>query len=121
MAAKKKTKKKTKKKVQKLAPRISKSTYILQYPKLSAGELVEQGKKDGFEFSDKYVYTIRSNAKRKGRSGKKVVAKETGTTKKARVNFAKTAESAFVEVAVQIGLERAEGLLKLIKEAAHGV
>jgi hypothetical protein len=135
MATKKKTKKKktTKKK---LAPRMSKSKYILQHPKLSAQELVEQGQKDGVEFSDKYVYTIRSNAKTKKQRGRPTSDKKAGKVGRPRkiskekvgkvgrprkISQEQTSESTFSEIVMQIGFNHAEELLKRIRTAASSI
>ena len=71
---------------------MSKSAFVRSLPnRLPAKEVVELAKKEGLRLSDKYVYVVRSNARRKGgRRGRRrisavvVVGKATGTEKEFR-------------------------------------
>ncbi len=48
-------------------PRVNKTQFVLNLPEqMSARDVVEEGKKQGITLSEKYVYVIRSNARKPG-------------------------------------------------------
>ena len=89
--------------------RVSKTAFVLGLPKsMSAKEVVAEGKKKGCEISEKYVYVVRSNAKRKARSvsvGGRKTRRVVGST------LAASRVAQFRKLAFELGLDRAEQVL----------
>ncbi len=93
-----------------------KSKFILQYPfDVPARQIVEEAKKHGLSITTQYVYIIRRNAKQKG-----VVPAGSAARSQARRGRPAVgpsgAERRFRELALEIGLGRAEELLKDLRE-----
>lgn len=88
--------------------RINKTAFVLsQSSSMSAAEVVAAAKKAGIAIGDKYVYNIRAKAKASGGTKKKI-----GRPKRqAAVSNGHASETAFMEMAVDIGLGRARELL----------
>jgi len=84
---------------------------------LSAAEVIEKGKAKGIKLSAAQVYTIRANARRKG--------PETDTARVLRVATGKGGrgradgkEAEFVAAALDLGLARAEALIRALRARA---
>ena len=98
----------------------NKSAFVRSLPSsLSAAEVIEKGKAKGIKLSAAQVYTIRANARRKGpdtdtariiRAGVREGGKGRGRTD------AKEAE--FVAAALDLGLARAEALIRALRARA---
>jgi hypothetical protein len=87
---------------------VNKTTFILSHaPGTSAAEIVKAGAAKGIKLSEKYVYTIRSNARRKA----KQAGRRPGRPAKAGPLGASGSESMFRETALALGIERAKELL----------
>ena len=93
---------------------VSKSEFIRSQPgRMRAKSVVELGKKQGLAFDDKYVYVVRSNARRKGRRMGKRRGRPPGT---AAARMATSTEKEFRRLAVELGLKRAEAILSDTKK-----
>ena len=85
---------------------MSKSEFIRSQPdRLRAKEIVELAKKHGLDMDDKYVYVVRSNARKKGRKRR---GRPPGT---AATMMAPPSERDFRRLAVELGVKRAEEIL----------
>jgi hypothetical protein len=97
----------------------SKTAFILAHPNLSADEVVKEAAKQGMKFSDRYVYSIRSKAKAtRGRP-----RRGPGRPPKGAVVSSSTGgsiERRFLGLAVELGIGRAETLLKNVRGLARG-
>ncbi|HTU58029.1 MAG TPA: hypothetical protein VMF89_06340 [Polyangiales bacterium] len=97
---------------------INKSAFVRSLPSsLSAAEVIEKGKAKGIKLSAAQVYTIRANARRKG--------PETDTARVLRVATGKGGrsradgkEAEFVAAALDLGLARAEALIRALRARA---
>lgn len=102
---------------------INKSAFVRSLPaSLSAAEVIEKGKAKGIKLSAAQVYTIRANARRKTpeklptrllRAG---AARGTSGTGRGRSADAKEAE--FIAAALDLGLARAEALIRALRAKA---
>ena len=93
-------------------PAMSKSEFIRsQHGRMRAKAVVELGKKQGLDFDDKYVYVVRSNARKKGRGRRRGRPPGRATTKKAP-----STEADFRRLAVELGVKRAEEILSDTKK-----
>jgi len=98
----------------------NKSAFVRSLPSsLSAAEVIEKGKAKGIKLSAAQVYTIRANARRKGpetdtarilRAGVREVGKGRGK--------ADGKEAEFVAAALDLGLARAEALIRALRARA---
>jgi hypothetical protein len=109
-----------------MAPRgkrtVNKSAFVRGLPGLPAAEVVAKAKGQGIVLTDKYVYTIR--AKTKARGGRPVgrPGRRPGRPKgSAAAATASSAQEKFVELALQLGFDRADALLKRLREAIRHV
>ncbi|HKP58273.1 MAG TPA: hypothetical protein VJV78_16210 [Polyangiales bacterium] len=96
---------------------VNKSAFVRSLPgSLSAAEVIRRAKDKGIKLSAAQVYTIRANARRK--------ADEVGAPlgiKKAiggRASGGGASESAFLQMALELGLVRAEGILGSLRDRA---
>ena len=95
---------------------FNKSAFVRSLPGITAGEVVKKAKAQGITLSDKYVYNIRAKAKastgrRPGRPGRpKGSAGSAGSG---------STEQQLVDVALEIGLSRAEALLGKLRSAVR--
>jgi hypothetical protein len=90
----------------------NKSAFIRSLPRsMPASEVVKKGKAAGMSFSDKYVYTIRSKGPKAGKRGR-----PKGSGRKARASGGAGAQQ-FVDLAIELGLSRAEALLARLRSA----
>lgn len=110
----------------------TKTAFILSQPlEMLAKDVIEAGKKVGHDFSDKYVWGVRSSAKRaKGAVAQVVKAVSSAATtpkrgpgrprKNAETNGSLASggslEAQFARMAVDIGVARAEAILRRVRE-----
>ena len=98
---------------------MSKSEFIRNQPRrMRAKAVVELGKKQGLDFDDKYVYVVRSNARRKGRKTGRPRGRPPGMT---AAKKATSAEKEFRRLAVELGVRRAEAILSATKKRLAAV
>ena len=101
--------------------KISKTAFILNLPEtLSAEEVVKKAKSAGIKVNDKYVYNVRSQARNKAKAKKKVKVKKSKVKNgkpKIRADVGGSEET-FVNMALEIGLSRAENLLSETRRIA---
>ncbi len=115
--------------------KINKTQYVLAHGKLTAAELVAQAKKEKIVLSEKYVYNIRSKAKGNanvgsGKSGRKPGRKSgkkdtfdraAKAVERAAAVYESAKPQAFVEAALNLGLDKAEALINKLKAAVASV
>jgi hypothetical protein len=99
--------------------RINKSAFVRGLPlTLSAAEVVAAAKKSGIKISEKYCYNARSKARTANGTAKRKPGRPPS-----KVNGSKVAagvsrdESVFLDMALDMGLGRAEALLKRVRGA----
>jgi hypothetical protein len=89
-------------------PTKNKSAFIRSLPRsMPASGVVKKGAEAGLTFSDKYVWAIRAKMPKRGRPK----GKRTGMTS----GKGTAAETQFVELALSIGLSKAEALLGRVR------
>lgn len=99
----------------------NKSAFVRSLPSsLSAAEVIEKGKAKGIKLSAAQVYTIRANARRKGpdtdtariiRAG----VRESGGKGRGKADGK---EAEFIAAALDLGLARAEALIRALRARA---
>jgi hypothetical protein len=101
---------------------VNKSAFVRSLPSsLSAAEVIEKGKTKGIKLSAAQVYTIRANARRKG--------PDTDTARLLRTSSVREGaksgrgrpdgkEAEFVAAALDLGLARAEALIRALRTRA---
>ncbi|HET8938462.1 MAG TPA: hypothetical protein VFN67_33690 [Polyangiales bacterium] len=99
---------------------INKSAFVRSLPSsLSAAEVIEKGKAKGIKLSAAQVYTIRANARRKGpeTDAARLVrgARDGGLKGRGRPEGK---EAEFVAAALDLGLARAEALIRALRTRA---
>ena len=99
---------------------VNKSAFVRELPAdMSAADVVAAAKKKGFKISEKYCYNIRAKAKASNGSAKKKLGrppgKVNGSKRDAAAGTAEYSEQAFLEAALDIGLSKAEALLKNVR------
>ena len=93
-------------------PAMSKSEFIRSQPgRMRAKEVVALAKKQGLDMDDKYVYVVRSNARRKGK--KKRRGRPPGSRTRRMIP---STEKQFRRLAVELGVKRAEEILSDTKK-----
>jgi hypothetical protein len=101
----------------------NKTAFVLGFPAdMSAKDVIDKGKAAGITLTDRYVYSIRSKAKvrgsmvpaRRGRPPKNAMASLAGKPglKSGRSG---ASEAQFVDIALDLGLSRAESLLSALR------
>lgn len=94
---------------------VNKSAFVRSQPtSMSAREVVQKGAAQGITLSDKYVYNIRAKAKALGRAGGG--ARRPGRPAGMRAASG-SAEERLVDLALEVGLAKAEGLLARLRTA----
>lgn len=94
---------------------VNKSAFVREQPlSMTAREVVAAAKAKGITLSDKYVFNIRAKAKAAGKRGP---GRPAGRPRK--VNGSSSAETAFVDAALDLGLARASELLTRVRQSAH--
>ena len=98
--------------VNKKGEKINKTDFVLKFPGMPAKDIIAKAKVEGFDLTDRYIYSIRSAARvRRG----KPAAAAVGVAPRGGAPTAGgkiSAEQALYAVAAQIGLPRAIGLLQ---------
>jgi hypothetical protein len=100
---------------------VNKSAFVRSLPaSLSAAEVIEKGKAKGIKLSAAQVYTIRANARRKApdREAPRALraSHARGSSSGGRRADAKEAE--FIAAALDLGLARAEALIRTLRAKA---
>ena len=98
----------------------NKSAFVRSLPSsLSAAEVIEKGKAKGIKLSAAQVYTIRANARRKGpdTDTARVIRAGVRESGKGR-GKADGKEAEFVAAALDLGLARAEALIRALRARA---
>jgi hypothetical protein len=98
---------------------VNKSAFVRSLPSsLSAAEVIEKGKAKGIKLSAAQVYTIRANARRKGPDTDTARVLRAATGKGGRARAADGKEAEFVAAALDLGLARAEALIRALRARA---
>ena len=93
---------------------VNKSAFVRSLPgSLSAAEVIKRAKDKGIKLSAAQVYTIRANARRKADEVVPV-----GIKKASAGRSGGASESAFLQMALELGLVRAEGILGSLRDRA---
>jgi hypothetical protein len=115
-------KKTSKKSAAESSKSINKTAFVLELPPdMSAKEVIDKGKAAGIKLTDRYVYSIRSKAKvRGGTPGRR--GRPRGTGNKGAIlatgrggSGGGALESRFFDVALDLGLSKAESLLSNLR------
>ena len=93
---------------------VNKSAFVRGLPNVSAKEVVAKAKAHGFALSEKYVYNIRAKAKAGGGKGPGRPGRPKGS---GRSKVAASVQQRFVDLALEIGLAKAEALLARLRSA----
>lgn len=100
---------------------VNKSAFVRSQPTtMSAREVVEKGAAQGIGLSEKYVYNIRAKAKASGRvgAGPGRPGRRPGRPAGVRAaGAAGSAEERLVDLALEVGLTKAEELLGRLRSA----
>lgn len=103
---------------------VNKSAFVRSLPAtLSAADVISRAKEKGIKLSAAQVYTIRANARRKADT---IVPRLRGTSKLELLNGRASrrggggaeSETAFLLMALELGLVRAEGILGTLRDRA---
>lgn len=96
---------------------VNKSAFVRSLPgSLSAAEVISRAKDKGIKLSAAQVYTIRANARRKADEVGTPVSKRGGG--RLLTGGSTASESAFLQMALELGLVRAEGILGSLRDRA---
>lgn len=102
--------------------KANKTTFVLQFPEETpAKKIAEAAAAEGISLTEKYVYIVRSNARKKEGKGAVKVATATATVKAAKP--AADQSATFQRMLMAMGFDRAEKLIAETKskiEAAIG-
>jgi hypothetical protein len=117
---KKKTSSPAKKNSAENSKSINKTAFVLELPAdMSAKEVIDKGKAAGIKLTDRYVYSIRSKAKVRGgapaRRGRPRGTGAKGGAAGGRSGASGALESRFFDVALDLGLSKAEALLSNLR------
>ncbi len=97
---------------EKPAKSLTKTAFVKSFPSsMPAKMVVEKAKKAGMTISDKYVYVVRSNARRK--PGKK----RNGTVRNEQSNGLISTEREFRRLVLELGVRKSELLLSELKKS----
>jgi hypothetical protein len=102
---------------------INKSAFVRSLPdSLSAADVISRARERGVKLSAAQVYTIRANARRKADETGSPSERRAGAAqlpgRRARNGSSGESESAFLIMALELGLVRAEGILGSLRERA---
>ena len=96
---------------------VNKSQFVREQPTtMTARQVVEKGKAAGIELSEKYVYNIRAKANARKRDGRPGRPGRPPAAARAAASSG-SAEARFVDLALELGLSKAEGLLARLRSA----
>lgn len=98
--------------------KLNKTAFIRQHSNLTAKDLVKKAKDSGIKLSEKYVYNIRAKIKAQGGKKPGRPGRPPGKVNGSKRVAAGSSEGAFVDLVLDIGVGRAEQLLKDIRSAA---
>lgn len=93
----------------------TKTAFVLSRPNLTINEIIAEARTAGLKITYGHVANIRSTAKRKG--GKPNGVKKLGRPPKAAASS--TPETRFLDLALDLGLARADQLLKNVRAMAR--
>jgi hypothetical protein len=97
---------------------VNKSAFVRSQPtNMSAREVVQKGEAQGITLSEKYVYNIRAKAKAMGRVGAGPGRPGRRPGRPAGARASGSAEERLVDLALEVGLAKAEGLLARLRSA----
>jgi hypothetical protein len=99
---------------------VNKSAFVRSMPtSMSARDVVEKGAAQGITLSEKYVYNIRAKAKAAGNvgAGPGRPGRRPGRPAKGAGAASGSAEERLVDLALEVGLAKAEGLLARLRTA----
>ena len=98
---------------------VNKSAFVRSLPgSLSAAEVISRARSKGIKLSAAQVYTIRANARRKADSGSSPRERALIGTVVKRGRGGSGSESAFLQMALELGLVRAEDILGSLRQRA---
>jgi hypothetical protein len=101
---------------------VNKSAFVRSLPaSMSAADVISRAKTKGIKLSAAQVYTIRANARRKGDVSPPSVRanfEAFSGTRGRRASGGGESESAFLLMALELGLVRAEGILGSLRDRA---
>jgi hypothetical protein len=98
---------------------VNKSAFVRSLPgSLSAAEVIRRAKDKNIKLSAAQVYTIRANARRKADEGGSPVGIKKYSGGRASAGGGSASESAFLQMALELGLVRAEGILGSLRDRA---
>ncbi len=106
------------------AKKVTKTAYVLGLARdLPAKDVVAKAKAAGITLTDKHVYSIRSGAKaRKAKTGPKMkTGPKAGSKRLANGAGNGSIESRFVDLAMDVGLARAEEMLGKLRAKVKGI
>src|SRR5438874_8006640 len=110
--------------------KVNKTAFVLNLPtSMSAKEVIDKGKAQGIKLTDRYVYSIRSKAKvrggqpprRRGRPPKNAALVQALSAGPGRKPASATQEAQFLNMALDLGLARAENLLTSLRARVRQV
>lgn len=94
----------------------SKTAFVLGQPlDLPAKEIVARGKAQGIALTEAYIYGIRSRSARAGRTPGKAASSVVLGARAGRLSASGSLESQFANLALDIGLARAESILRDVR------
>jgi hypothetical protein len=94
---------------------VNKSQFVRDQPAtMRARDVVEKGKAQGIALSEKYVYNIRAKAKARGGAPRRKPGRPAGS---GRASGGGGGEARFVDLALDLGLSKAEALLARLRSA----
>lgn len=104
---------------------VNKSAFVRSLPStLSAAEVISRARGKGIKLSAAQVYTIRANARRKAGNGLPSIERGRGAgdaaVRRGR-GSGSDSESAFLRMALELGLVRAESILGSLRDRAAGL
>src|SRR4051794_8333854 len=94
----------------------SKTAFVLAHANLAGAEVVDEAAKQGMNLTIAYVYSIRSKAKATG--GRPTRGPGRPPKSALATSTSGSIEKQFVSLAVEIGISRAETLLKSVRALA---
>jgi hypothetical protein len=98
---------------------VNKSAFVRSLPgSLSAAEVIRRAKDKGIKLSAAQVYTIRANARRKADEGGAPAGIKKASVGRGFGGGGSASESAFLQMALELGLVRAEGILGSLRDRA---
>jgi hypothetical protein len=100
---------------------VNKSAFVRSLPgTLSAAEVISRARSKGIKLSAAQVYTIRANARRKAENGGSTRDRTAigAVVKRRRTASGGGSEAAFLQMALELGLLRAENILSSLRDRA---